>query len=55
MTFDEILSQVTQQLSREQRIAYRTLQRRYSLNNEDIEDLKAELIDAKHLAEDENG
>ena len=55
MTFDEILSRATGQLAQEQRIAYRTLQRRDALNDEDIADIKTELVDAKALAQDENG
>jgi class 3 adenylate cyclase len=55
MTFDEILASVLAQLERERRIAYRTLQRRFALTAEDIEDIKTELIDAKQIATDENG
>src|SRR5712692_4555651 len=55
MTFDEILEQVVDLLQREGRVSYRFLKRRFDLNEEDIEDLKAELIDAKQLAVDERG
>ncbi|MGE0826788.1 MAG: adenylate/guanylate cyclase domain-containing protein [Candidatus Binatia bacterium] len=55
MTFDEILAQVRELLEREGRVAYRILKRRFELNDEDIEDLKADLIDAKRLATDEDG
>ena len=54
-TFDDILDRVASQLEQERRIAYRTLQRRYELSDEDITDLKTELIEAKQLAQDENG
>jgi class 3 adenylate cyclase/tetratricopeptide (TPR) repeat protein len=55
MTFDEILAQARELLQREERVSYRALKRRFNLDDEDIEDLKAELIDAKHLAADEDG
>ena len=55
MSFDEVLAQVTELLRREGRISYRALKRRFSLDDEYLTDLKAELIDAKRLATDENG
>src|ERR1700757_186339 len=55
MTFDEVLAQVREQLQREGRIAYRILKRRFALSDDDLEDLKADLIDAKRLAADEEG
>ncbi len=54
-TFDEILAQVIDLLQREGRVAYRVLKRRFALDDEYIEDLKADLIDAKRLAVDEDG
>jgi class 3 adenylate cyclase/predicted ATPase len=54
-TFDEVLAQVTELLQREGRVAYRVLKRRLTLDDEYIEDLKADLIDAKRLAVDEEG
>ena len=42
-------------LHRQGRISYRALKRRYELTDEDIEDVKAELIDARRLATDEDG
>jgi hypothetical protein len=53
--FEEVLRQVQEQLVRERRIAYRMLKRRFQLDEEDIEDIKADLIDAKRLAIDEDG
>ena len=53
--FDEVLEQVLQLLRREGRLSYRALKRRFSLDDEYIEDLKAEIIEAKRLAVDENG
>lgn len=55
MTFDEILSQVRELLEREGRVAYRILKRRFALTDDDVEDIKADLIDAKCLATDEDG
>jgi class 3 adenylate cyclase len=37
------------------RVAYRALKRRFELDDEYLEDLKAELIDAEQLARDEDG
>ena len=53
MNFEQTLTEVREALRAEGRIAYRMLKRRFELDDEDIEDLKAELIDAKQLAEDE--
>jgi class 3 adenylate cyclase/predicted ATPase len=55
MTFEEILAQVREQLQREGRVAYRILKRRFDLSDDDLEDLKADLIDAKRVAVDEEG
>src|SRR5262249_29114967 len=55
MTFDELLAQVLELLQREQRLSYRALKRRFTLDDEYLEDLKAELVEAKRLAVDEDG
>ena len=55
MTFDEILDHVIKLLRRQGRVSYRALRRRFDLDEEYIEDLKAELIDAQRLAVDEEG
>src|SRR5713101_4603155 len=55
MTFDETLAQVQELLEREGRVAYRALKRQFALDDEYIEDLKADLIDAKRVAVDEDG
>jgi TOMM system kinase/cyclase fusion protein len=55
MTFDEILGQVLQLLQRQGRVSYRALKRRFNLDDEYLEDLKAELIKAQRLAVDEEG
>src|SRR5262245_65528229 len=55
MTFDEVLEQVRELLQSKGRVAYRALKRRFELDDEYLEDLKAELIDAEHVAHDEDG
>lgn len=42
MEFDRLLSEVHLELQRDRRIAYRVLKRRYSLTDDDLEDLKAD-------------
>src|SRR5215831_16401533 len=55
MTFDEILDQVITLLKRQGRISYPALKIRFSLDDEYLEALKAEIIEAQQLATDENG
>ena len=55
MTYDEVLTQVLELLQRDQRVAYRALKRRFRIDDEYIDDLKADLIKAKRLAIDEDG
>src|SRR5215475_1560821 len=55
MTFDEILTQVLDLLRRDGRVSYRALKRRFDLDEGYLEDLKAEIIQAKKLAVDEAG
>jgi len=55
MTFDEVLTQVRELLEREGRVSYRALKRRFSLDDDYLEDIKDELIDAKRIAVDEDG
>jgi class 3 adenylate cyclase len=54
MTFEEVLTQVIEVLQREKRISYRALKRRFALDDAYLDDLKEELIYAKHLALDED-
>jgi len=54
-TFAEIRAQVLALLQQEGRLSYRVLKRSLGLEDDDIEDLKADLIDAKRLAVDEEG
>src|SRR5215471_2185472 len=49
-----MLAQVVEVLRRERRISYRALRRRFGLDEEYLEDLKVELIQAKQLATDED-
>src|SRR5262245_3523785 len=55
MTIDELLAKVMAFLQREERVSYRLLKRRFEIDDEYLEDLKAELIDAKRLAVYEDG
>src|SRR5256712_10758008 len=55
MTFQEVLAQVIAWLQREQRVSYGGLKRQFALDDDYLEDLKDELIYAKHLAVDEAG
>src|SRR5215207_8428346 len=54
MTFDELLTKVRKLLQRNGRVSYRALKRRFDLDEEYLEDLKAEIIQAKQLAVDED-
>src|SRR4030095_6128192 len=53
MDFDAIFAQVIALLQREQRISCRVLKRRFTLCDDDLADLKDELIYAKKLVMDE--
>jgi hypothetical protein len=55
ITFDEILAQILDLLQREGRVSYRALKRRFGLDDDYLEDLKDEIIEAKQLAMDERG
>ena len=55
MTFDEILDQVIALLKRQGRVSYSALKIRFNLNDDYLEAFKTELIEAQHLAIDENG
>jgi len=50
MTFDEILAQVLDLLQREQRLSYRAIKVRFGLDDDHLEALKDEIIEAKQLA-----
>src|SRR5215468_477565 len=55
MTFDELLDQVIALLQRRGRMTYRALKRQFNLEDDYLEDLKAELIQGQRLAVDEEG
>ena len=55
MTFEETLGQVRELLQSKQRVSYRALKRQFALDDDYLEDLKAELIDAERVAVDEDG
>ena len=55
MKFSEVVAQTLAWLQREGRVSYRAVKREFDLDDEFLEDLKTELIDAKRVAVDENG
>jgi class 3 adenylate cyclase/predicted ATPase len=55
MTFYEVLEEVIALLQRHGRVTYRALKRQFDLDDDYVDDLKAELIVARHLAVDEQG
>jgi class 3 adenylate cyclase/predicted ATPase len=55
MDFYAVLAQVTELLQREGRVSYRALKVQFSLDDDQLEALKDELIEAKRLAVDERG
>ena len=55
MDFVTVVDQVIALLRQRGRIAYRTLQRQFQLDDEALEDLKLELITSQRLATDEQG
>lgn len=54
MDFLEVIEQTRAALQSKGRIAYRTLKRQFALDDEALEDLKEELIDAERVARDED-
>ena len=55
MDFDAILAQILQLLQQEKRLSYRALKRRFALDDEYLEDVKAEIIQAKQCGFDTTG
>ena len=53
MEFYEVFERVVDLLRRQGRVSYRALKRQFALDDDYLEDLKAELIAAKRLAVDE--
>ena len=54
MDYDELVAKVIELLQREKRIPYRSLKRRFDVDDDYVADLKIDLIEAKRLAIDEN-
>ena len=52
MTFEEILDQAIALLQRRGRVTYRALKRQFNVDDDYLEDLKAELIQGQRLAMD---
>src|SRR6266571_4317328 len=55
MTFEALLDQAMAMLQRRGRVTYRALKRQFNLDDDYLEDLKAELIEAQQVAIDEQG
>ena len=55
MSFDETLEQAIVILQRRGRVSYRALKREFGVDDDFLEDLKAELIEVHGLAVDQNG
>ena len=55
MGFYEVLDQVVALLRRRGRVTYGALKREFHLDDACLEDLKDELVNAQHLAVDEEG
>ena len=55
MDFYDVLERVLGLLQRHKRVTYRALQRQFDLDAAYLEDLKAEIIEARQLAVDEGG
>ncbi len=55
MTFAEVLAQVRELLQSKGRVSYRALKLQFDLDDDYLEGLKDELIEAEHVAADEGG
>jgi class 3 adenylate cyclase len=55
MDFYDVLERVLALLQQHKRLTYRALQRQFTLDEDYLEDLKAEIIEARQLAVDEGG
>jgi class 3 adenylate cyclase len=53
--FKEILAQVIDWLQQDKRLSYRALKRQFALDDDYLDDLKAELIEVRRVALDEDG
>ena len=55
MTFKEVLAQVIEWLQQDKRLSYRALKRQFTLDDDYLDDLKAELIEVRRVAVEEDG
>src|SRR5215813_9257606 len=55
MDFYAVLDEVLELLQRHRRVTYRALKRQFGLDDVYLEDLKAEIIEARQLAVDQDG
>src|SRR5712692_1412452 len=55
VTFKEVLTQVIDWLQQDKRLSYRALKRQFALDDDYLDDLKAELIEVRRVAVDEDG
>jgi class 3 adenylate cyclase len=55
MTFKEVLTQVIDWLQQDKRLSYRALKRQFALDDDYLDDLKAELIEVRRVAVEEDG
>src|SRR5215510_5201491 len=55
MTFAEVLAQVRKLLQSKGRVSYRALKLQFNVDDDYLEGLKDELIEAEHVAVDEGG
>ena len=55
MTFKEVLTQVIDWLQQDKRLSYRALKRQFDLDDDYLDDLKAELIEVRRVAVEEGG
>ena len=55
VTFKEVLAQVLEQLQQDKRLSYRALKRQFALDDDYLDDLKAEFIEVRRVAVEEDG
>jgi len=55
VTFKEVLAQVLDWLQQDKRLSYRALKRQFALDDDYLDDLKAELIEVRRIAVEEDG
>src|SRR6266699_5054268 len=55
VTFNEVLSQTIAMLQQHGRVSYRALKRQFAIDDDFLEDLKAELVEVQQRAVDQDG